>query len=462
MLWLGFLAVGCRANFDLLGGSANQDAGLHDGTAGGDAMSSQLTIVVVGQGAVTGPGAIACATGCSYPASGAVTLTAQPAEGWRLVGFSAPCTGQSTCIASPGTTVTASFERAPIVANRVFVTANLPPLAGLASIDTFCNQSASAAGIAGSYVAFLSTSTADARDRLVGSRGWVRLDGLPLFDLPGALDDPHCARGVAFDETTTPQNQFVMTGSTVDGTKVTGRCAEWTTTVGTGFGGSSRNAYPGIIATGSSTSCAQRVYCFEVGKTVPIALQPLPFPVGRYIFMANSPFASGTGVVAADAQCGADAAAAGLPGAYAAILATSTTSAATHIGGSSGIWRRPDGIVVSFNGLDHALLDAAIGVVDTVAGQAGAVRVVGWSFDPEGPSIPLQTHVYIGTVGTNLGLTAVDRPDVNAVKGTTGKHGFDSVVSTDLRGDVKVCIAAINIAAGDNEWLSCSTVTVTN
>jgi hypothetical protein len=103
-----------------------------------------------------------------------------------------------------------------------------------------------------------------------------------------------------------------------------------------------------------------------------------------------------------------------------------------------------------------------LGVVDSVVGQAGAVSVAGWSFDPEDPSIPLETHVYIGMAGTNLGPTAVDRPDVNAAEGTTGKHGFASVIPTDLRGDVTVCIAAINIAAGDNEWLACKTVTVTN
>ena len=34
----------------------------------------------------------------------------------------------------------------------------------------------------GDFVAFVSTSTVQARDRLTGSRGWVRLDGLPFVD----------------------------------------------------------------------------------------------------------------------------------------------------------------------------------------------------------------------------------------------------------------------------------------
>jgi hypothetical protein len=41
-------------------------------------------------------------------------------------------------------------------------------------------------------------------------------------------------------------------------------------------------------------------------------------------------------------------------------------------------------------------------------------------------------------------------------------HGFAAVIPTDQRGDLQVCIAAINIGSGDNEWLACTTATVTN
>ncbi|MXG88359.1 hypothetical protein [Nocardioides flavescens] len=108
-----------------------------------------------------------------------------------------------------------------------------------------------------------------------------------------------------------------------------------------------------------------------------------------------------------------------------------------------------------------------IGPVPLVEAYGGGVHVAGWSFDPNDRSASLQTHVYIsrtdgsGQEGTNLGPTAVDRPDVNSSQGTTGLHGFDSIVPTSLRGTVQVCIAAINIGSGDNTWFGCQNVNIT-
>ena len=107
-----------------------------------------------------------------------------------------------------------------------------------------------------------------------------------------------------------------------------------------------------------------------------------------------------------------------------------------------------------------------IGSVDVVQAQGGAVRVAGWSADPNDRSVPLTTYVFIrrsdgtGEFVTNLGATSVDRPDVNASQGTTGTHGFDSTIATSLRGSLQVCIAAINIGSGNNTWLGCRNVTV--
>lgn len=108
-----------------------------------------------------------------------------------------------------------------------------------------------------------------------------------------------------------------------------------------------------------------------------------------------------------------------------------------------------------------------VGVVDTVAGAKGVVRVAGWSFDPNDPSVPLSTHIYLnqpgGTAkGTNAGLTDLLRNDVNSSQGSTGNHGFNVTIPTALRGQVDVCVAAINIGTGDNEWIGCKSTTVTD
>lgn len=107
-----------------------------------------------------------------------------------------------------------------------------------------------------------------------------------------------------------------------------------------------------------------------------------------------------------------------------------------------------------------------LGVVDVVEARAGAVRIAGWSFDPNDRGWPLETHVYVGPEGdprregNNLGPTSGDRPDVNDTQGTTGSHGYDAVLPTAFRGETEVCVAAINVGAGDNEWIACRRVTV--
>jgi hypothetical protein len=109
-----------------------------------------------------------------------------------------------------------------------------------------------------------------------------------------------------------------------------------------------------------------------------------------------------------------------------------------------------------------------LGVVDAVAALPGAVRVAGWSYDPNDRGWSLDTHIYVGRpggadrVGTNDGATRGARPDVNAAEGCTGQHGFDVTIRTALRGAVEVCTAAINIGTGTNTWLACRTVTVTD
>src|SRR5439155_16338708 len=74
--------------------------------------------------------------------------------------------------------------------NYVFATSStyLPNLGGLAGADTLCMQRATAAGLPGHYVAWLSTSAVAAPSRLVlpgtanPARGWIRPDGRPVTD----------------------------------------------------------------------------------------------------------------------------------------------------------------------------------------------------------------------------------------------------------------------------------------
>jgi hypothetical protein len=88
----------------------------------------------------------------------------------------------------------------PATGRKAFVTTQffVAQPTGIAAADALCAQEASLAGIRGSFLALLSTSTAPASSRFdLGGSPWVRLDGLPLAataldfmggNLVGALD----------------------------------------------------------------------------------------------------------------------------------------------------------------------------------------------------------------------------------------------------------------------------------
>lgn len=99
------------------------------------------------------------------------------------------------------------------------------------------------------------------------------------------------------------------------------------------------------------------------------------------------------------------------------------------------------------------------GVADTIAGGPdGRVEVGGWSIDPDVAG-PIETHVYIDGVGTNLGLTTVSRPDIAAAYPQFGTmHGFSWATTGLTPGPHNVCVFAINQGYGSNTLLRCQTI----
>ena len=352
------VAAGCRLGFDPIAG----DGSVADTVGAVDAVGAgTIDVTIVGHGAVVATG-LACADHCSFSVAGTTVLGVVADEGWTFQAFSAPCGAASSCTAAVGATITATFQPLPITANVAFVTSVVAPTSsGRAALDAFCQTRATSAGMSGSFVALVSTSTQSAASRLAGSRGWVRVDGLPVIDQPSDLGLATPPRGIELDELEASHvGDSIVTGSNTDGTYNPGTsCGDWTTTTG-GNGGFSDGA--GAFMLGQvGTGCITRVYCFELGKLVAVALRPTtPFPAGRYVFITEN--AVGSGLAGADAKCQADASAAGLPGNYAAVLAMTTQSALAHVGELSGTWRRPDGIVVTYGGLDHGPYQASLAV----------------------------------------------------------------------------------------------------
>lgn len=82
----------------------------------------------------------------------------------------------------------------------------------------------------------------------------------------------------------------------------------------------------------------------------------------------------------------------------------------------------------------------ALGALDSVTvGEAGpgTVTLRGWAVDPTSPSVPVAVEGGLRPFRTSpqtfvdaaTQVTAVDRPDVNALLGITGAHGFEIVAT---------------------------------
>lgn len=312
----------------------------HAGTGGGRTISS--------------PAGINCTADCSesYVSGTMVTLNAGAAVGSTFNGFSGACAGSSPCTVtmSQARSVTATFTKnAPNIA-FVTSTSHNGNLGGLAGADAICKARASAAGLAGSYRAWLSTSTTNAITRLGSARGWVRTDGKPLVDSLSDLTTGKLIHPLRYDETGTDVGHVrVTTGTKPDGTVATSElCSNWTSATGTTYTTQGSSAgLAGMFTTigGQLCSSAARLYCFGVDRTAVVDVTPAASY--RRAFTTTSAFTPSGGLAAADALCAQEASAASLPGTYKALLATSTASAASRFSTTGAHWGRLDGTVLA-------------------------------------------------------------------------------------------------------------------
>ena len=243
--------------------------------------------------------------------------------------------------------------------NRVFVTSTLQAgnLGGLAGADAICAAQASAAGLPGTYVAWLSTSTVNAASRLGSAQGFVRIDGKPFANTIADITSNKIFNPLRLDESggdiTTidvPSSSplTVWTGTTKDGLAAVGQtCGDWTVSSGSGLTG---RAAGGTVTwterTNSTCGTTRRLYCFQTDHSG-TDLVPTPTP-GKIAFVTTKNFTPGPGVgiAGADALCASDASAASLSGTYKALLATTTASAASRMT-LAALYVRPDGIPIA-------------------------------------------------------------------------------------------------------------------
>lgn len=232
-------------------------------------------------------------------------------------------------------------------ANLVFVTSTRSvagELGGLAGADAICEARATARGLPGTYVAYLSTATVDARDRLGTARGWVRVDGQPVADTAADVAAGRLLYPPRLDELGAMVVGFgdcAVTATDETGSRSGSSCSDFSAV-------SAESLLCGKPATstsswtrGTAATCMSmvRLYCFGVDHTRPVAVAPPP-TLRRTAFISQAIFDPGGGIASADALCASEAA--GLPGTFAALLATTTATAISRFTLGTP-WYRVDG-----------------------------------------------------------------------------------------------------------------------
>jgi hypothetical protein len=293
---------------------------------------------------------------------------------------------------------------AAVPANFVFVTSTAQPamsLGGLAGADALCTTLAGNAGHPGTYVAWLSATGMDARDRLGTACGWVRYDGQPGVDTVADLVAGKLYYPIELDETGaahTANNDYTVTGTGPTGSIFgVAPCGDWTTNGNAPVYGIP-SAGVDLWTSWASTDCvgSTRIYCFQIDHDKQVAP---PAPTGaRLAFVSSASFGPN---VSADGVCATDATSAGLNGTFLALLANDGTSAASRFTITTP-WYRRDGVRVT---TDLVTLDAALDL--TAAGTPADAIVFTGAADPQTPGNSTSTcAAWTSNASTTSGIYA--------------------------------------------------------
>jgi len=156
----------------------------------------------------------------------------------------------------------------------IFVTSNTYSgnLGGLSGADAKCQALADVADLSGTYVAVLSDSTTNAKDRFTVTAPIKNTNGDTVADNAADLWDGGLNTAVGFDETGAPLSESVWTNTTFSGNLVSGIpeavCENWTTTAepsGPVVFGFSNQQDDRWVHTSDQLSCsnARALYCIR-------------------------------------------------------------------------------------------------------------------------------------------------------------------------------------------------------
>jgi hypothetical protein len=290
-------------------------------------------------------------------------------------------------------TATPTNTPAPATFLRVFVTSTDTHTGDLGSIsggDMVCQSLASGLGVAGTWIAWLSDSTIDARDRLLDTQ-YRLVDETTIIanDLPDLIDGM-IQNPINMTESMLPVmgTVVVWTGTSPDGTlnPVNGSCDEWMSAFPVDFGALGQHNLTDFQWTDvDQDSCdgTAHLYCFE---------RPL-----RAFVTSTMEGTDFGGIAAGDAICQARADAAPLGGTWVALLSDSMTDAANRIRDAE--YRLVDNatvIATSAPDLFDGNIDAPINLDESGMLQMGGVST---GSEPSGLRTPLNCGEWTSTTG---------------------------------------------------------------
>jgi hypothetical protein len=250
------------------------------------------------------------------------------------------CPPPESCIANR-----CQIDLGELAPNYAFVTTTPLVLTNVEGLDQTCNTLAMRNELPGNFIAWVSTSTANMRQRFAGNpaRGWMRPDGRPFAD---RLDDIFAGK-TYYPLRIAPDGSDVGDATVATATLSDGQVGETCNNLATPLTGlityGKADAGAESWTALDTTDCTQqlRVYCFGTERVNGVTVAP-PTAGQKRAFATKNPYSLRI-PRDADAICNAEA---GGGTRFAAMLATTTQSVADRFAGSTGPWFRPDGVRV--------------------------------------------------------------------------------------------------------------------
>jgi hypothetical protein len=362
------------------------------------------------------PESFTCQCNAGFTGNGD-TCSAQVACGTTpsLCDANATCLGGTSCVCKPGyvgSGTSCQRERVAFVTSTVgngdlSTWAGASPNTGLAAADAICQARATAAGLPGTYVAWMSDATSDAYCRVHGLTGkkatfcgqaalpvaagpWVRTDGQPFAPTIDRLLQPTRATFLPANRTElgveVAVTDKVYTGTDDSGVLTSAACNNWTTSVSTvrgamGEANGGGTSWTDALALDPTCDTIGRLRCVETTSGPAL---PSRHPAATKKAFLTSVSGTGnlstwtdagglTGIAAADAVCQARARFAGYANSqnFKAWMSSSTSAYSRFL--TNGPWARPDGVVIATSKADltDGRLNAPLYLTETNAYAAG-------------------------------------------------------------------------------------------